>query len=85
MTAENFCYWLQGKLEIDGDRTQMLTVEQVDIIKRHLSLVFKNVTAPPPVTLPDIRLPPSPNPWQGPWCSSGVTTGLDDTKTMAVC
>lgn len=39
MTAENFCYWLQGKLEIDGGPLP-LTAAQVDVIQKHLSLVF---------------------------------------------
>lgn len=39
MTAENFCYWLQGKLEIDGE-PRPLTAEQVGTISRHLALVF---------------------------------------------
>lgn len=39
MTAVNFCYWLQGKLEIDGN-PQPLTAEQVEIIRNHLNLVF---------------------------------------------
>ena len=46
MTARDFCYWLQGKLEIDevkhgqGIYTEPLTVEQVLCIKRHLNMVF---------------------------------------------
>ena len=46
MTAQEFCYWLQGKLEIDevkhgrGVYVEPLTVDQVACIKRHLDLVF---------------------------------------------
>ena len=39
MTARDFCYWLQGKLEIDGE-PKALTAEQVAVIQRHLSMVF---------------------------------------------
>ena len=39
MTAREFCYWLQGKFELDTF-AQPLTSEQVDIIRRHLALVF---------------------------------------------
>ena len=39
MTARDFCYWLQGKLEIDGE-PKPLTATQVEVIQRHLSLVF---------------------------------------------
>lgn len=39
MTARDFCYWLQGKLEIDGE-PKALTAAQVEVIQRHLNLVF---------------------------------------------
>lgn len=42
MKPENFCYWLQGFFEIsEGNQ---LTEKQTEIIKRHLELVFFNVT-----------------------------------------
>lgn len=47
MTARDFCYWLMGKLEIDAaeygaeaNATHALSTGQVEVIKRHLSLVF---------------------------------------------
>ena len=44
MTAENFCYWLQGYIEIHtgkhATRLPELTVDQVDLIAKHLKLVF---------------------------------------------
>lgn len=39
MKSENFCYWLQGYFEILG-KSESLTTEQVDCIKRHLNMVF---------------------------------------------
>ncbi len=42
MTPENFCYWLQGLLEIGDPST--LDAHQVEIIKEHLNLVFKKET-----------------------------------------
>jgi hypothetical protein len=45
MTAENFCYWLQGLLEV-GNPTS-LNEEQVKQIKEHLALVFNKVTSYP--------------------------------------
>jgi hypothetical protein len=39
MTARDFCYWLQGFIEISHDPPP-LTAAQVDIIRRHLALVF---------------------------------------------
>ena len=41
MTAREYVYWLCGFFEITGE-TKPLTVEQVDMIKRHLNLVFKH-------------------------------------------
>ena len=42
MTAENFVYWLQGFFEIAESNHPALTLSnaQVEIIKRHLNLVF---------------------------------------------
>lgn len=42
MTPENFCYWLQGVMEVVDP--QELNREQVEIIKEHLQLVFKKET-----------------------------------------
>lgn len=38
MLAREFVYWLQGYFEISGSTA--LTPQQVDLIKRHLNLVF---------------------------------------------
>ena len=42
MTAEQFCYWLQGMLEIQDPKS--LNEKQLKIIKDHLQLVFHKVT-----------------------------------------
>lgn len=39
MTAENFCYWLQGYLEITG-KGAVLSPDQVKMISDHLGYVF---------------------------------------------
>ena len=48
MTSRDFCYWLQGYIEIGHD--QMLDAglnhDQLEIVKRHLSLVFKHEIDP---------------------------------------
>jgi len=41
MTPENFCYWLQGFSELNG---QAPTEDQWKSIAEHLELVFKKVT-----------------------------------------
>lgn len=44
MTSRDFCYWLQGFLEIGNPVT--LTADQVDVVKRHLSMAFKHEIDP---------------------------------------
>lgn len=45
MTPENFCYWLQGFNELNG---QTPTEDQWKSITEHLELVFKKVTPKAP-------------------------------------
>jgi len=42
MNSENFTYWIQGAFELG--QIKELNVEQVKIVKDHLSLVFNKVT-----------------------------------------
>ena len=42
MTAEQFCYWLQGYMEMS--EAEKLDEKQVKIMKDHLALVFDKVT-----------------------------------------
>ena len=42
MTPQDFCYFLQGYLEISG--TETLDARQTQIIKDHLDLVFNKAT-----------------------------------------
>ncbi len=43
MNSVSFAYWLQGFFELTDSNT--LTEEQVKVIREHLNLVFKKVTA----------------------------------------
>lgn len=43
MTPEQFCYWLQGKCELDPS---MPTEAQWECIMEHLKTVFVKVTSP---------------------------------------
>jgi hypothetical protein len=45
MTARDFAYWLQGYFEIHG-KAESLTPQQVEMIKRHLALVFQHEIDP---------------------------------------
>lgn len=38
MTPENFCYWLQGFIEIADPKS--LSEKELEMIKNHLNLVF---------------------------------------------
>lgn len=42
MKATEFCYWLQGYLEITFTRKKHLTLttEQVKVIQKHLNMIF---------------------------------------------
>lgn len=48
MKSESFCYWLQGFLEINdaGGLPTALTQNQVNVIQKHLALVFKHEIDP---------------------------------------
>ena len=48
MTPEQFCYWLQGQMELSGGDTE-LSQSQIRMIAEHLSTVFNKIT---PVTAP---------------------------------
>lgn len=38
MNSVDFCFWLQGHFEISNNKN--MTAAQVEVIKRHLDLVF---------------------------------------------
>ncbi len=40
MTSRDFCFWLQGFFELNGSDLKKLGPVQVEMIKRHLALVF---------------------------------------------
>lgn len=43
MKTTEFCYWLQGYFELSGDVGEAgLSKRQVDLIQRHLALVFEH-------------------------------------------
>lgn len=48
MTSRDFCFWLQGFFELRADpgHEAGLTIEQADMVKRHLALVFRHEIDP---------------------------------------
>ena len=44
MNSIDFCFWLQGYFEINGE--SKVSDEQAEIIKNHLNLVFKHEIDP---------------------------------------
>lgn len=45
MQSRDFCYWLQGFFEISGE-TKEITADQVEMIKKHLNMVFEHEIDP---------------------------------------
>ena len=43
MSPHDFCYWLNGFLEIANPKE--LNKDQLEVVKKHLSLVFEKVTS----------------------------------------
>lgn len=64
MNPRDFLYWLQGFMEVANPET--ITKEQVEMIKRHLSLAFIKVTETdnPPIIIPNTPYPPPLSPWE---------------------
>jgi hypothetical protein len=52
MTSRDFCYWLQGYFEIEGNQPRppeygaSLNSEQIKTIRNHLNMVFKHEIDP---------------------------------------
>lgn len=59
MNEREFCYWLQGLLELSDIKT--LDEKQVKIIRDHLTLVFNKVTPFVFPTLPTLPYVSPPN------------------------
>ncbi len=46
MNSRDFCYWLQGVLEVSNVKDTGMTPGQVDMIQAHLALVFTHEIDP---------------------------------------
>jgi hypothetical protein len=48
MTSRDFCFWLQGYLEITDSKgsARVLTAAQLSCVQQHLALVFKHEIDP---------------------------------------
>ena len=58
MTPEQFCYWLQGAIEL-ADMKEM-SPKDIQVLKDHLKLVFEKLTpvyGVNPIPLPEIQSP----------------------------
>lgn len=55
MTTKDFCYWLQGFIEVGDPKT--ITEGQLKVIKEHLSLVFRHEVKSPTNTISIDDLP----------------------------
>lgn len=59
MTSEQFCYWLQGRMEMLPN--QLPTQAEWKMIQEHLATVFNKVT--PPLSTPLNPFPYNPKPF----------------------
>ncbi len=41
MKSRDFCYWLQGYFELTENSRDSFTNNQLELVKKHLALVFK--------------------------------------------
>jgi hypothetical protein len=57
MTPEQFCYWLQGFVELNG---RLPNEAEWQSIKDHLAVVFRKVTPPTYPDAPPYTAPQSP-------------------------
>jgi hypothetical protein len=46
MSSREFVYWLQGFFELTGTESSPLDTSQVDLIRRHLKMVFHHEIDP---------------------------------------
>jgi hypothetical protein len=46
MTSRDFCFWLQGFLELRGKSEHGLSYEQTVCVERHLAMVFQHEIDP---------------------------------------
>jgi len=91
MDETQFCYWLQGYVELSN--ASELSKEQVQIIKDHLKLVFEKKTpdrtvAPPvpvaPVTTEKQQVPYQPSLLDRTYCSP-IDHPLFHPQTVLTC
>lgn len=63
LSPEQFCYWLQGALEL-GDLKE-LDPQELKIVKDHLSLVFQKLTPSygQSISIPNVQMTPALNPY----------------------
>lgn len=51
MTPKEFCYWLQGSLELNSNKD--FTVAQTATLRRHLNMVFAHIAHLPEKEQPE--------------------------------
>jgi len=81
MTTRDFCFWLQGFFEINGE-DRALTVEQAKMVKAHLDSVFQHG-----VKSGDVASPVAPTniPNTVPWRYTGTSPMPFEGGGQVVC
>lgn len=84
MTPENFCYWLQGLLELQPG-LHSLDAEQVKMVREHLAYVFQHGHLPSQATTTITETPTGPGAdvWPGGSLSGGNSPF--DVRTVSIC
>ncbi len=80
MSSQDFCYWLQGWLEIQNPKT--INEIQTQEIKNHLALVFIKLT--PVVTAPN-QWPTLPSQFPQTYCNSQANSSFNENKSSLIC
>ncbi len=73
MTPEQFCYWLQGRAEMQPNTPP--SEAEWAMVRDHLATVFHKVTPPPQQYFPKSPTTASPSPLSPPWrveCTTGA-------------
>lgn len=84
MTPEQFCYWLNGALEIMNPAA--LDAHELEVIKEHLALVITKVTESRTTFIPSVPyiIPDdwkkNPNTWTTTSSGTGINSNIKNEK-----
>lgn len=85
MKSVEFCYWLQGLFELG--KPKALDAEQTDLVRRHLSMVFKHEIDPsyPAQQQQDLSNLHVGTPPKYPYADTGIAGTAHDPNVLFRC